>query len=435
MAKGSVIGRDPYMKGKTKLYRRYEVIVELGHQPVRTHTRPLKPPKAARGEPRAKWGGCPGRVWIADDPQTTTCPRCGEPLELTGAERRQHRLYKFTNKRKAEEALTEAVAAHNKGDLLMPSSTTLAAYVDAWFARGGGPRKASTLNGYRRELDLHVLPTLGHVELQDLNASHVGVLLAGLKVSGRRDRPGGLAPKTVRSVAMTLRTILRAAVKDRIIAAVPINNDDIPKGEEIASPEMKFWSPQELSDFLASVDDLAWRTVFAVAGSTGMRRGEVAGLRRKDLDLDGAKLHVRSNRVTVRYEVVTTTPKTKKSRRTIALGPNVVAMLREYLATRPAMLPDALVFDVHPDSISQTFDRAIRRANTARAAEERALLPALRFHDLRHTHVAHLIARNMHPAKISARLGHSTVAYTMDRYGHLFPEADTELAEATDIAV
>jgi integrase len=176
--------------------------------------------------------------------------------------------------------------------------------------------------------------------------------------------------------------------------------------------------------FIESVTDPLYRPLFALAGATGMRRGEVAGLRRKDVDLDRGRINVRSNRVTVGYEVQEGSPKTPRSRRTITVGPNVVTMLAEYLRQHP-MLPEALFFPVHPASITQMFDRAVARTE----------LPRLRFHDLRHSHVAHLIEANVHPAKVSARLGHATVAYTFDRYGHLFPEADDEAAAVTDIAV
>lgn len=413
MATGRVVGRDPKTRGGKTRYGRYEVAVELGRQPVRLHA---GPPGVGR---------CSGRIWIADDPVTETCPRCRRPLELVGQERRQLWLFGYKTKVEAELALKAAVSAQAEGKLTLPSDVTLKVYVGQWFERGGGGRKASTLHSYRANLDNHVLPSLGHVRLQDLNASQIGSLLGRLRTSGRRTKKGGgLAPKTVRYVAMTLRAILADAVDDKLLGSVPINSKDVPSGEQVASPEMAVWSQAELSTFVASVTDPLYRTLFALAGATGMRRGEVVGLRRKDLDLAAGRITVRSNRTSVGYEVQEGTPKTKRSRRTIDVGPNVVALLKEYLLLRP-MLPEALLFPVHPGSVSQTFDRAVKRAG----------LPRLRFHDLRHSHVAHLIDQGVHPAKISARLGHGSVAYTFDRYGHLFPEADAEAAVATDIAI
>lgn len=413
VAKGSVRGKDPYMRGGERRYARWQVQVELGRQPVRMHVRP------------PAGGRCPGRIWIADDSVTETCPRCRKPLDLVGTERRQLWLSGFKKKADAEAALKRAVSDQADGRLTLPSDTTLKTYVGQWFERGGGGRKASTLHSYRANLDNHVLPSLGHVRLQDLNASQVGALLGRLRTSGRRSKKGGgLAPKTVRYVAMTLRAILASAVEDGLIGSVPINGKDVPSGDQVTSPEMGFWSQAELAAFIGSVSDPLFQTLFALAGATGMRRGEVVGLRRKDVDLERGRINVRSNRTSVGYQVQEGTPKTKRSRRTIDIGPNVTAMLKAYLHEHP-MLPEALLFPVHPGSVSQTFDRAVKRT----------ALPRIRFHDLRHSHVAHLIEQGVHPAKISARLGHASVAYTFDRYGHLFPEADAEAAVATDIAI
>lgn len=153
MATGRVTGRNAEVRGGKKRHGRYQVVVELGRQPVRMHARP---PEGRR---------CPGRIWISDNPVSTECPQCREPLNLVGTEHRQLWLSGFKTKADAELALKQAVAAQAEGQLTLPSDTTLQTYVADWFTRGGGGRKASTLESYRRNLDNHVLPSLGHVRL------------------------------------------------------------------------------------------------------------------------------------------------------------------------------------------------------------------------------------------------------------------------------
>jgi integrase len=158
---------------------------------------------------------------------------------------------------------------------------------------------------------------------------------------------------------------------------------------------------------------------------TGLRRSELVGLQWADIDLDAALLRVRRRIVAVDGELDTGDPKTERSRRTLDLDPATVAALRAHrtrqlevrMLVGPGWHERDLVFCApegnpwKPDTISQAFDRAVKRHQLTR----------IRFHDLRHTHATHLLAAGVNPKIVSDRLGHASVAFTLDTYGHVLP--------------
>jgi integrase len=182
-------------------------------------------------------------------------------------------------------------------------------------------------------------------------ATHPAQLTAFYRVlleRGRRDGRGGLAPKTVRNIHGALHTALRDAVRwgyARNVAAAA----DLPKG---MTPEMRVWSPEQLRAFLEHVQDDRLYAAWLLLATTGMRRGEVAGLRWVDVDLDAGRVSPRRPRVVVNFEVVVSEPKTAKGRRSLALDPATVASLREHrrrqleerLAVGPRWEDSGLVF-------------------------------------------------------------------------------------------
>ena len=169
-----------------------------------------------------------------------------------------------------------------------------------------------------------------------------------------------------------------------------------------------------------------------LAASTGMRRGEVLGLRWVDVDLELARVAVRQTRVLAGRQVVTSEPKTSRGRRSIALDPRTVAALRswraaqleERLAWGAAWTDSGLVFTredgtpMHPEWLSDAFDWRIRTTG----------LPRIRFHDLRHTHASLGLAAGVPVKVMSERLGHSTSSFTADAYQHVTPALEGHAA-------
>jgi integrase len=228
-----------------------------------------------------------------------------------------------------------------------------------------------------------------------------------------------------------LRKALADAVRWNLIPRNPADAADPPR---VVRPAMQTWSLREVRTFLAHVRDDRLFALYRLALATGMRRGEIVGLRWQDVDLDAARLAVVQQLVVVDgWRVEVSEPKTARGRRVLDLDPATVQALRAHrdvqIAERAFMGPDYedndLVFcredgrALHPDKVSQAFTRLARAAG----------LPPIRFHDLRHTYATLALAAGEYPKVLSERLGHASAAFTLDTYAHVIPSMQQAAAE------
>ncbi|MDJ0952614.1 MAG: site-specific integrase, partial [Acidimicrobiia bacterium] len=221
---------------------------------------------------------------------------------------------------------------------------------------------------------------------------------------------GRYAPETVARTMRWVRLTLNQAVRDRRIAASPADGVRLPRPHPT---EMRLLDPTEVAALASSLPD-RYSSLAITAAYTGMRWGELAGLQMGDLDL-------LRRRLTIRRTLVEATgqppqlgpPKSKASERSIALPRVVVETLTHHLEAYPAI----------SDMVWTTEEGALLRRGSFgriwRKAVAESVGPPCRIHDLRHTHAAWLIADGEHPKAIQTRLGHGSIAVTMDRYGHL----------------
>jgi integrase len=195
---------------------------------------------------------------------------------------------------------------------------------------------------------------------------------------------------------------------------------------KVEREEMRFLTPAEVA---ALADAIAprYRALVLVGAYGGLRIGELAGLRRSRVDLLRGTVQVAEIVVEVRGILHVGPPKTRASRRTVGLPRFVVEELAAHLG-RPSGL-EALVFTAPQGG---PLRLPAFRARAWRPATRAAGLDGLRIHDLRHAAVALWIAAGANPKEVSARAGHSSVSFTLDRYGHLYPEADTALRDRLD---
>lgn len=279
------------------------------------------------------------------------------------------------------------------------------------------------------------MPYIGGRQLQALTPLDLDRLYGLLTAKGNRKTGGALSPRTVRYVHSILHRALMDAARKALVPRNVADAASPPTAKAAKAPEMAWWKPAELHRFLDLMAGDEHFPLYRLASMSGMRRGEVCGLRWADLDLDKGRVNVRQQFV-VADHVAYFAPRTKSDhgRRTIGLDAKTTAVLRSHRAEQVAgrLLAGAgyqdqdLVFchadgrPLHPEAVSKTFERRVRRSG----------LPYVRLHDLRHTHAAHLIASGQDALVICKRLGHASVSFTYDKYGHLMPRADGDAAAA-----
>jgi integrase len=335
----------------------------------------------------------------------------------------------FRTKKECQAALGEAVASLRAGTYVEASKRTVRSFlVDEWLPAVEPKVRPSTWANYRTQVHVHLVPALGATELQRLSPTQLDAFYRWLLTSGRRDGCG-LAPKSVRNIHGVVHRALRDAVRWGYVARNVADAVDPPAG---ASPEMKVWTPEQLRLFLREVRDDRLYAAWLLVATTGMRRGELAGLRWVDVDLAAGRVSPRRPRVVVDYAVVVSEPKTAKGRRSLALDPATVAALRKHRtrqaaergAVGPGYVDSGLVFThldgrpLHPDLISDWFERHTRAAG----------LPRIRLHDVRHSYASAALAAGIPAKVVSERLGHATIAITLDTYSHVLPGLDAEAA-------
>ncbi|MDQ3646595.1 MAG: site-specific integrase [Actinomycetota bacterium] len=185
------------------------------------------------------------------------------------------------------------------------------------------------------------------------------------------------------------------------------------------------WTALELKHFLSSVREDPLYPLWFVLAMTGIRRGEALGLRWSDVDLDRCQLMIRQTVVAAGNQIHLSTPKTTRGRRVVALDRPTVVVLRAHQVSRAALTRGELLFHdgsghpLHPVGVSKRFTAVVERAG----------LPRIRLHDLRHTHATVALEAGIHPKIVSERLGHATVALTLDIYSHALQHMQRDAAD------
>ncbi len=403
-----------------------------------------------------------------------------EPHPLTGKRQRENRGGFATE----DEAWTEAIkakAALDAGRYVKPSRRTVREFAAEWLASIEHSVKPSTYTNYVDYFDAYVLPIIGDRRLQDITVTVLNALCRHLLENGRckpntnaamyqywltrtrsgkdvtprelatacqttihaaraairrykagrvpRDLGTGLAPKTVRNVQNMLHKAFGTAVAWRYIDHNP--------AEHVSKPRVRrrrpdTWNAEQLAAFLVVANQDRFRALWMLVATTGMRRSELAGARRDLLDLDAGTLRVEPTRVVVDGKPIDEDGKTDSGRRTIALDPHTIAVLREHLAMLDAEreawgaeYPDhGKLFcyedgrPIHPDTITRRFNRLVDRAG----------LPRITLHGVRHSYATLAMDAGINPKIVSERIGHSNVGFTMQTYVQRSPGLDRDAA-------
>jgi integrase len=304
---------------------------------------------------------------------------------------------------------------------------TLVAYLDRWLSLcEGRALRPATIASYRATIELHIVPGLGSQRLDQISPTVLNELYLELLRDGRKSG-GGLSTRTVRYAHSIVRKALGDAVRLGYIVSNPALASDPPSAASARSRVAKTWTPDELGLFLRATTAHPLHEAFFLAATTGLRRGEVLGLRWCDIDFEGSQFQVVQTVIEVSHVITVSVPKTERSRRVVALDRRTLALLATLRANCPSpedgqrlLFATAQGSPLHPACFSYAFKRAVAKTG----------LPAIRFHDLRHTHATMALRAGVHPKIVSERLGHSTVSMTLDVYSHAVPSMQREAAEA-----
>jgi integrase len=340
--------------------------------------------------------------------------------------RRQLTKGGFLTRAAARAALRQLLEEVHGGASNDAHTLTVVRYLEEWLA-GKRALRPSTLKSYREHLDHHLLPHLGHFKLRELQARHIDEMLNKMTTGGGRALSNG----SLRRVHSTLRTALNAAVRRRLIPYNPAVAVELPT---VDYKEVRVWTSEQVATFLESCQSDRLYPLFHLVVVTGMRRGEVLGLRWQDVDLDHGLLTIRQQVVQLAGQLHVGPPKTKSGYRTVPVDALTVEVLR---AQQEAQRQDHAAWGDAWQATDHVFTRSngsLMQPNLVtrrfRELSATAGLPIIRFHDLRHTSASIALAAGVAMKTVSDRLGHSTTAITADLYTHVVPVVAQEAADA-----
>ncbi|HEX6969657.1 MAG TPA: tyrosine-type recombinase/integrase [Micromonosporaceae bacterium] len=317
--------------------------------------------------------------------------------------------------------LVEMKAKTAQGIPLAVKAWTLEGYLHHWLTEIAARRlRPTTIAGYETVIRVHLVPALGKKQLTKLTPQDVRRLLA-------TKRDAGLSVRMVQYIHAVLRNALQNAVREELVTR------NVARLVQVEAPDYEVGKGLTITQaqrLLETVKPTRWHTLYLMALMLGLRRGELLGLRWSDIDLDNATLTVRHNLVRAAGQLRLQAPKTRRSRRTLPLPPQVTTALRahrtrqakERLAAGSSWADNDLVFTtavgtpIEPRNLNRHF-YSIR---------DRAGLPDVRFHDLRHTCLTLLLSLGTPPHIAQAIAGHSHIDVTMTIYAHTGMSEQTE---------
>lgn len=339
------------------------------------------------------------------------------------------KLKSFYGKTKAESIRKQRQAQHamDKGlPVLSDERQTLATYLPSWL-ENKKRLEASTWLRYRIFVNRTLIPELGRVQLAKLTPQHLQRLY-------NQKLADGWSPTTVNHLHTVLHGALEQALRWGLIGR---NVSELVDPPRKTRQEMHVWTPEQARTFLAATSGDRLEALFRLALDTGMRQGELFGLRWRDVDLENGALSVQTALKVQEEGRALGKPKTEYSRRKIEFGPGTAVALRahhkrqaeERLATGQEWADNDMVFcntiggGLAPNNVTRRhFLPAIKRAG----------IPVIRFHDLRHTAATLMLLGGAQVKVVSERLGHSNVGITLSIYAHVLPSMQRDAAAIMD---
>ena len=333
------------------------------------------PKRRANGEGnirKRKDGRWEGRYTVGHDPET------GKAIIKNVLGKTQAEV-----KEKLKKAIEENVGI----DYGRAKTYTVGNWLEVWYENYAKIKmRPSTYLTYHGYIENHIKPQLGKIPLNDLTTLHLQQLYKKLLAEGRVERieaqkqPKGLSAKTVRNIHQIISSALKLAVEQRLIARNPADGCALPKAER---KEMQTLPVEQLTSFLREAKDSGVFALYYIDLTTGLRRGELLGLKWSDIDLEKGDLRVQRQIGRIDGKIIEMPPKTKNAYRTLPLSADAISVLmqqRRKTGNSEWVFPSPTGGPMSPDSVLHMLHRVLKRAG----------LPEVRFHDLRHPYVKHM---------------------------------------------
>ena len=285
--------------------------------------------------------------------------------------------------------------------------------------------RPSTFKTSQGFLKNHIKPQIGSVPLTELTSLDLQRFYKHLLDGGRVDRieakkkPKGLAPKTVRNIHQIISSAMQLAREQKLITANPAEDCALPRLEH---REMQTLPVEQLQSFLRESKDSGVFELYYLELATGLRRGELLGLKWVDIDLERGDLRVRRQIARINGEVVEAPLKTKNAYRTLPLSADAIDVLKAQknkVGSSEWVFPSPTGGPMSPDSVLHMLQRVLKRAG----------LPRIRFHDLRHTFATMALQNGVDVKTVSSMLGHYSAGFTLDTYAHVTTDAQLKAAQ------
>ncbi|CAM3807621.1 tyrosine-type recombinase/integrase [Aeromicrobium ponti] len=336
--------------------------------------------------------------------------------------RKQKKKRGFKTKKEAQKALTEKLHELNSGTYIEPRKITMKDFLNEWLRNKQLTIRESTFKKYYWIVNKHLFPHIGEVMLADLSPMHVQQLYH--KLCHEKE----LSNENVRSVHKVLSQALKQGVKFEYISKNVTEFIGLPK---VQKKEIEVWDLHEVQHFLEVTKSNRYHIAYLIALNTGMRQGEILGLRWKDINFDRNVLYVRQT--LSHYGKLSNSTKTAAGVRTIALPEQLMKELKRHKVEQSKeKLKCGTIYEDRDLVVATEHGTPLHPRNLLRNFKihvEKADLKEIRFHDLRHTHASLLLKQGAHPKVVSERLGHADTRITLDTYSHLLPNMQEETAE------
>ena len=324
-----------------------------------------------------------------------------------------------------KEKLKKALEQNQKIDFMRTGKYTVEQWMDEWFENVCKIKvRPSSHQTYRGYIDHHVAPNIGKIPLEKLSTMDLQKLYRKLMNKGRveriesKDQPKGLSAKTVRNINQVISSAMDFAVAQKIISENPCKAVSLPKVEH---KEMQTIPTEQLQAFLQEAKATGVYEMYYIELATGLRRGELLGLKWTDIDWKNGIIKVRRQVARVDGQIVEAPLKTKNSYRAVSISSQAIEVLRE----QKRKTNDTYVFPspnggpISPDSVNNMLKRVLERAG----------IPKVRFHDLRHTFATIALQNGVDIKTVSGMLGHFSAGFTLDTYAHVTTAAQKEAAQ------